>query len=180
MGANGVDAANPRPNNRHGHVIELTERNGDPGSEMFTWEIFMLCGNPDKPADEPTYFAGFDKSLVSALSSPDNVAFDRRGNLWIATDGQINTFNKNDGIFAVPVEGEDRGYVRQFLSGVPGGECASLVLTPDDQTLFVSIQHPAESSTIAAPLHRWPDGGYPRPTVIAVRKVGPGDPAIGS
>lgn len=179
-GANGVDAANPRPNNRHGHVIELTERNGDPGSEMFTWEIFMLCGNPDEPADEPTYFAGFDKSLVSALSSPDNVTFDRRGNLWIATDGQINTFNKNDGIFAVPVEGEDRGYVRQFLSGVPGGECASLVLTPDDQTLFVSIQHPAESSTIAEPMHRWPDGAYPRPTVIAVRKADPGDPAIGS
>ena len=179
-GPNGVDAANPRPNNRHGHVIELTEDDGDPGSATFTWEIFMLCGNPDNPADEPTYFAGFDKSQVSALSSPDNVAFDRRGNLWIATDGQINTFNRNDGIFAVPVAGEERGYVRQFLSGVPGGECASLALTPDDQTLFVSIQHPAEGSTIAAPMHRWPDGTEPRPTVIAIRKNTPGNPVIGS
>jgi secreted PhoX family phosphatase len=178
-GPNGVDAANPRPNNRHGHVIELTERNEDPGSEMFTWEIFMLCGNPDNPADEPTYFAGFDPSMVSAISSPDNVAFDRRGNLWIATDGQINTFNRNDGIFAVPVDGDDRGYVRQFLSGVPGGECASLVFTPDAQTLFVSIQHPAEGSTIANPLHRWPDGSVPRPTVIVVRKD-QGNPMIGS
>lgn len=179
-GANAVDTANPRPNNRHGHVIELTETSDDPGSLTFTWEIFILCGNPANPADEPTYFAGFDKSEVSAISCPDNITFDRRGNLWIATDGQINTFNRNDGIFAVPVEGSDRGYVRQFLSGVPGGECASLALTPDDQTLFVSIQHPAEGSTLSAPTHRWPDGTQPRPTVIAVRKGGSGNPTIGS
>jgi secreted PhoX family phosphatase len=179
-GPNGVDAANPRPNNRHGHVIELTEDGGDAGSLSFTWEIFMLCGNPDNPADEPTYFAGFDKSEVSAISCPDNVAFDRRGNLWIATDGQINTFNRNDGVFAVPTEGADRGYVRQFFSGVPGGECASLIMTPDSETLFVSIQHPAEGSTIASPLHRWPDGDFPRPSVVAIRKTTPGDPMIGS
>lgn len=179
-GANGVDAANPRSNNRHGHVIELTEDAGDAGSLTFAWEILMLCGNPHNPADEPTYFGGFDTSQVSALSSPDNVTFDQRGNLWVATDGQINTFNRNDGIFAVPVEGEDRGYVRQFLSGVPGAECASLALTPDDETLFVSIQHPAEGSTLDAPTHRWPDGTLPRPTVIAVRKASGSNPAIGS
>lgn len=179
-GATGVDAANPRPNNRHGHVIELTEEDNDADSTVFSWEIFMLCGDPANPADEPTYFAGFDKRQVSALSSPDNVAFDRMGNLWIATDGQINTFNRNDGIFAVPTAGEDRGYVRQFLSGVPGAECASLALTPDDGTLFVSIQHPAEGSTLDAPTHRWPDGVVPRPTVVAVRKTGRGNPAIGS
>lgn len=178
-GPNGVDAANPRPNNRHGHVIELTETGNDPGSEVFTWEIFMLCGDPANPA-EPTYFAGFDAALVSAISCPDNVTFDRRGNLWIATDGQISTFNRNDGVFAVPVEGADRGYVRQFLSGVPGGECASLVLTPDADTLFVSIQHPAEGTTLANPLHAWPDGDVPRPTVIAIRKDTPGNPTIGS
>lgn len=180
-GANGVNAANPRAANRHGHVIEVTETGGDHASLTFRWEIFMLCGNPAVPADEPTYFAGFDKTRVSAISSPDNITFDQRGNLWIATDGQINTFNRNDGIFAVPVEGADRGFVRQFLSGVPGGECASLALTPDDTTLFVSIQHPAEGSTIDSPTHRWPDGNEPRPTVIAVTKaVGLADTRIGS
>ncbi len=180
-GTNAVNAANPRPANRHGHVIEVTETGGDHASLTFRWEIFMLCGNPANPADEPTYFAGFDKTRVSAISSPDNITFDQRGNLWIATDGQINTFNRNDGIFAVPVDGPDRGFVRQFLSGVPGGECASLALTPDDTTLFVSIQHPAEGSTIDAPTHRWPDGSEPRPTVIAVTKaVGLADQRIGS
>jgi secreted PhoX family phosphatase len=180
-GANGVNAANPRPNNRHGHVIELTEAGGDHASRTFRWEIFMLCGDPANPADEPTYFAGYDKTEVSAISCPDNITFDRRGNLWIATDGQINTFNRNDGVFAVPVEGPDRGYVRQFFSGVPGGECASLALTPDDTTLFVSIQHPAEGTTIDRPMHRWPDGDVPRPTVVAVTKgAGWGNPVIGS
>ena len=117
---------------------------------------------------------------VSALSAPDNVAFDGRGNLWIATGGQINTFNRNDGIFVAPTAGGDRGFVRQFPSGVPGGECASLAFTPDDETLFVSIQHPADGSTLDAPTHRWPDGTMPRPTVIAVRKAGRGNPVIGS
>jgi secreted PhoX family phosphatase len=161
-------------------VIELAEKRGDHGAETFTWEIFALCGDPANPADEPTYFAGFDPSDVSAISCPDNVTFDQAGNLWIATDGQIGTFNRNDGIFAVPTAGGHRGHVRQFLSGVPGGECASLALTPDDETLFVSIQHPAEGSTIANPTHRWPDGTVPRPTVIAVRKRGHGDKTIGS
>lgn len=180
VGLPGEVAANPRAPNKHGHVIELTEDGADPGASTFTWEIFVLCGDPDNPADAPVYFAGFDPSKVSPISSPDNVTFDRRGNLWIATDGQINTFGKNDGIYAVPVDGDERGYLRQFLSGVPGGEVASLALTPDDQTLFASIQHPAEGSTIAAPTHRWPDGDVPRPTVVAVRKVAPGAPEIGS
>ncbi len=180
-GTNAINAANPRANNRHGHVIELTETGGDHASRTFRWEIFMLCGNPANPADEPTYFTGYDKTRVSAISCPDNLTFDRRGNLWIATDGQISTFNRNDGVFAVPVEGPDRGYVRQFFSGVPGGECASLALTPDDTTLFVSIQHPAEGTTIDKPMHRWPDGNEPRPTVVAVTKaLGWANPTIGS
>ena len=39
----------------------------------FTWDIFLLCGDP---ADECTYFAGFPKEQVSAISSPDNITFD--------------------------------------------------------------------------------------------------------
>jgi len=73
------------------------------------------------------------------------------GNLWIATDGQPSTFEKNDGVFAVPVEVPQRGYVRQFMSGVPGGEMASLIFTPNNHTLFCSIQHPGEGSAFENP-----------------------------
>lgn len=164
-----TDAPNPRVNNRHGHIIEITEDKNDPTSTNFQWEIFMLCGEPGVATDG-TFFAGFDPSQVSPISSPDNIAFDQQGNLWIATDGQINTFRKNDGVFVVPTAGPQRGFLRQFLSGIPGGEVASLVLSPDNRTLFASIQHPGEGSTYDSPTSTFPDGGKPRPAVVAVRK----------
>lgn len=168
-GANAVNKANPRANNRHGHIIELTEDKNDPTSTTFKWEIFMLCGDP-AVATEGTYWAGWT-GPVSAISSPDNITFDRFGNLWIATDGQINTFRRNDGIYAVPTAGPERGYARQLLSGVPGGEVASLAFGPNDLFLFASIQHPAEGSLLSNPTSRFPDGDVPRPTVIVVENT---------
>jgi hypothetical protein len=138
----------------------------------------MLCGDP-RAAGDQTFFAGFDATQVSPISSPDNITFDKQGNLWIATDGQPGTLRANDGIYAVPVEGAERGFLRQFLSGVPGGETASLELTPNNETLFVSIQHPGEGSTFENPSSRFPDATVPpRPSVIAVTKLDSG--VIGS
>ena len=194
-----ANAANPRTGNRHGHIIEVTEDSNDPTSLNFAWEIFLLCGNPaTQPVDSPTptllaeatYFGGFDHSKVSPISSPDNIAFDRKGNLWIATDGQPTTFGMNDGVFAVPVKGEERGFLRQFLSGVPGGEVASLHFGARDHALFVTIQHPGEpgtgpnssGSTFETPTSVWPeDNTPPRPSVVVVtKKLGNGSPVVGS
>jgi hypothetical protein len=175
-----VDAANPRSPNRHGHIIELTEDHDDHTAETFTWEIFILCGDPNNP-DDDSYFAGFDASLVSPISSPDNITFDLQGNLWIATDGQPSTFGMNDGIYAVPVDGPERGYLRQFLSGVPGGEMASLAFNPNNHALFCSVQHPGEGSTIDNPSSTWPDGTTPpRPSVIVVERTSGESRVIGS
>jgi hypothetical protein len=176
-GRPGANKANPRANNRHGHIIEITEEKNDATATSFKWEIFCLCGDP-AVATEGTYWAGWT-GLVSPISSPDNIAFDSKGNLWIATDGQINTFRKNDGVYVVPVEGPQRGWMRQLLSGVPGGEVASLAFSPNDLFLFVSIQHPAEGSTLAQPTSRFPDGDLPRPTVVVVENSG-GTRPIGS
>ncbi len=118
----GTDAANPRPANRAGHIIEMTEMDGDHASMKFAWEILVLCGIPGDSRYEPTYFGGFDKGMVSSIGAPDNVAFDSRGNLWIATDGQPSAIGWNDGIFAMPVDGEDRGYLRQLMSCPNGAE----------------------------------------------------------
>ncbi|MCL6644292.1 MAG: PhoX family phosphatase [Dehalococcoidia bacterium] len=166
-GRPGVDAANPRPENRHGHIIEIIP-DGDHAAATFRWRFLMICGDPAK--DKGTYFAVFDQSLVSPISSPDNITFDNRGNLWISTDGQTSSFKKNDGVYAVPVSGPERGYNRQFLSGVSGAECASLIFSDNDDTLFVSIQHPAEGTTLENASSRFPDGKEPRPAVIFIRK----------
>jgi secreted PhoX family phosphatase len=160
-----TDPANPRRDNRHGHIIEITEQNDDHASTRFTWNIFMLCGDP---ADPTTYFAGFPRSLVSPISRPDNLTFDASGNMWVATDGQPVTLGANDGLYAVPVAGPERGWIRRFLSAVPGAEICSPRFTPDERTLFASVQHPGEGSTLENPSSVWPDGDIPRPAVVAV------------
>jgi hypothetical protein len=175
-----TDAMNPRTNNRWGHIIEILPEDGDHAAETFTWEMFLVCGDPGV-AEQETYFAGFDPSRVSPIGCPDNVAFDRRGNLWIATDGLPSVLPGNDGIFAVPTEGPDRGYLRQFLSGVKGCEVAALVLNRQNNTLFVAIQHPGEGGTYEEPISNYPDGSAPvRPTVVAVTKTTGPDFRIGT
>lgn len=163
-----TDPANPRPENRTGHVIEITEENDDAIATSFTWDIFILCGMPE---DEGTYFAGFPKELVSPIACPDNVNFDTDGNLWISTDGAPAIIPYADALHAVPTDGSQRGYVAQFLSVVSGSECASFEFVHGERNLVVSVQHPGEDSTAAEPSTRWPDGvGVPRPSVIQVWK----------
>jgi secreted PhoX family phosphatase len=168
-GKAGTDRANPRAQNRHGHIIELTEAGNNYAATTFIWNMFLVCGDPK---DETTYFAGFDKSQVSTISCPDNITFDLHGNLWIATDGQEGTLKVNDGLFAVPVEGAERGHLRQFFSAVRGSEVCGPEFTPDNTTLFVAVQHPGEGerATFQKPNSLWPDGKTPpRPTVVAIQ-----------
>ncbi|MBM3493592.1 MAG: DUF839 domain-containing protein, partial [Armatimonadetes bacterium] len=161
------DRPNPRARNAHGHIIEITEAGDDHAATTFRWDLFMVCGQPDDPA---THFAGFDKAQVSPISCPDNICFDARGNLWIATDGQEKALGRRDGFYAVPVAGPERGRLMQFMETVEGSEVCGPEFTPDGKTAFLAIQHPGEGSTFARPSTRWPDGsGPPRPSVIAIQ-----------
>jgi uncharacterized protein len=154
-------------NNKHGHVLELEERHRDNTATRFSWQLMLVCGDPNSP---DTYFAGYDKSQVSPISCPDNVAFDSKGNLWISTDG--NALESNDGLFAVPVEGRERGHVKQFLTVPIGAETCGPVVK--DDFVLVSVQHPGEVDDASAdnPVSHWPEGGdsQPRPSVVAVYK----------
>ncbi|HUR08659.1 MAG TPA: PhoX family phosphatase [Nonomuraea sp.] len=160
-----VDEANPRPSNKHGHVLEIVERRDDAGEKTFAWSLPLICGDPNDPA---TYFAGYDKTKVSPISCPDNVAFDRDGNLWISTDG--NQLGSNDGMFVMPVRGKERGHLRQFLTVPLGAETCGPMVTADQRSVFVAVQHPGEldGATPDKPASRWPDGDQPRPSVAVV------------
>lgn len=162
-----TDEANPRPENLHGHIIELTEDGDDHAETTFTWEMFLLAGDP---AQGSTWFAGFPSDQVSPFSAPDNITFDLDGNMWFSTDGLPSNLPGNDGLFIVPTEGESRGQVKQFFSAVPGSEVSGPVFTPDNTALFLSIQHPGEGSRFEEPSTRWPNGGDmpPRPTVVLI------------
>jgi len=158
------DAANPRNDNKSGQILEITDNHA--GTD-FTWELLLVCGDP---AAADTYFSGFDKSKVSPISCPDNLAFDGHGNLWISTDG--NALDSNDGLFAVALDGPNRGEVKQFLTVPLGAETCGPVVT--DDLVTVCVQHPGENddNSIDNPQSRWPEGGNgtARPSVVAVWK----------
>jgi secreted PhoX family phosphatase len=158
---------NPRVGNKNGHVLEWEEHRGDPTATTFRWTLLLVCGDP---ATADTYFGGYDKTQVSPISCPDNLAFDSSGNLWISTDG--NALGSNDGLFAVPVEGKYRGRVKQFLTVPKGAETCGPVI--NDRFVLVSVQHPGEITGASAdnPLSHWPDGGtsQPRPSVVVTWK----------
>ncbi|WP_163376982.1 PhoX family phosphatase [Dietzia sp. Alg238-R159] len=159
-----VDEANPRHNNKHGQVVEITD---DHAGTTFGWNLLLVCGDP---AEADSYFGGFDKSKVSPISCPDNVAFDPAGGLWVSTDG--NALGFNDGLYSVATEGPNRGETKLFLTVPVGAEtCGPLVF---DNRVIVNVQHPGEKdgASIENPASHWPDGGtsQPRPsTVVAWR-----------
>jgi secreted PhoX family phosphatase len=181
------DEANPRAPNPHGHIVEIIEDGGDAASTTFSWNIFVRCGNPEVPEDDTRFGDVVDPIAagVSPISDPDNIVFDENGNLWVATDGQFFSrsagFTQNDGVFAVPVEGENRGLLRQFLSGIPGGEVCGPEFSGDQRTFFCAIQHPHDSDGGGGnafdpkdfdgnPIPRWPVGEtqLSKPSLVGV------------
>jgi secreted PhoX family phosphatase len=173
--------ANPRGANVFGHIIEMAESGDDHTSLEFSWEVFLLAGDPsggrlvtdlNQLKTDSAYYAGYGNAAeLSPIGSPDNIGFDRAGNLWIVTDGaQPN--GGNDGCWVTPTVGPNRGRLQQFMSGPVGSEVCGCQFSPDDRTLFISIQHPGSGGSTAEPRSHWPDGGnsQPRASVIAIRK----------
>jgi hypothetical protein len=138
-----VDAANPRSNNVWGHIIRWNEANGDPKATTFTWDFFVLAGQPSVTGERAP---SSNINANNLFNSPDGLWFDRNGRLWIQTDGAFtNTgdyanMGNNQMLCADPVTGE----IRRFLVGPSGCEVTGVVMTPDSRTMFVNIQHPGE------------------------------------
>ncbi|MBI3144076.1 MAG: PhoX family phosphatase, partial [Pseudogulbenkiania sp.] len=185
-GKPGPDAANPRADNKFGHIIRWLENGGDAAAAGFKWDIFALAGRPDAAKEQ---HKGAFKG--DAFGSPDGLKFDHNGVLWVQTDVSTSTVNmkeyagmgNNQMLAVVPETGE----FRRFLTGPNGCEITGLAFTPDNKTLFVNIQHPgepdSERSDPAKPkaISAWPDGdkgGRPRAATVVIRKLDGG--VIGS
>jgi uncharacterized protein len=181
----GPDAANPRGPNPFGHIVEIREAGDDHTAREFSWEVFLLGGDPSggrlvtdltRVTQDSAYYAGYaNADELSPVGSPDNIGFDRAGNLWMVTDG-TQPRGANDGCWVCPTEGPQRGRLQQFMSGPVGAEICGCQFTPDCATLFLSIQHPGEGGTVAEPRSHWPDGPgtQPRSSVIAITREGGG------
>ena len=180
------DASNPRGPNPYGHILEFSEAQADASAVRFSWEVFILAGDPGERGlasmaiagrlgSAVAYYAGqSDSTGLDAFACPDNLGFDATGNLWIVTDGRQPNGN-NNGCFVCPTDGPDRGAVKQFMSGPVGAEISGCTFSPDGQTLFLTVQHPGSGSSIDEPSSHWPNGGDSQPlsSLIAVRSRDP-------
>ncbi|MGE8941004.1 PhoX family protein [Leptospira interrogans] len=185
--ADQVDAANPRADNKFGHIVEMMPEGGDHASTKFTWEILIKCGDPSIAEVGATFHPSTTKD--GWFGMPDNCAIDADGRLWVSTDGNSPAkTGRADGVWAVETEGAARGTSKLFFRCPNGAELCGPEFTPDMQTFFVAIQHPGEgdedSSAVATfenPSTRWPDfkdDMPPRPAVVAITKRGGGKIAV--
>lgn len=175
------DAANPRAKNKHGHIIEMNPpgkmgADKDHAATEFTWDFFLLAGNPANAKDQAVYHAQIGEGQW--LSCPDNCAFDTKGRIWIATDGATKS-GIADGVWAADTEGRGRAYVKLFFTTPLGAEHCGPSFNTDDTAYFAAVQHPGDTkgSTFENPSTRWPDfkDDQPvKPAVMVITKQGGG------
>ena len=180
------NAANPRPENKFGHIIEITAPDGDFAADTMPWEILVKCGDPSVAEVGATFSPATSEN--GWFGMPDNCAMDADGRLWIATDGNnFEDTGRTDGLWSMETEGEARGTSKLFFRVPIGAEMCGPWFTEDGETLFLAVQHPADGgpewpefgrpSTFEDPSTRWPDfqeGMPPRPSIVVVTKEGGG------
>lgn len=178
-----VDAANPRADNKFGHIIEIDPDGGDHAATGFRWTILVRCGDPAIAAVGATFHPNTTRD--GWFGMPDNCAIDNAGRLWVSTDGNsTGATGRSDGVWAMETEGAARGTSRCFYRVPTGAELCGPYFTPNDETLFVAVQHPGEAEDEAKgtasfenPSTRWPDftpGMPPRPSIVAITRRGGG------
>ncbi len=148
--------------NYHGSILKITE-NGKHDALTFKAKDHLV-GGPE-----------------SGFTCPDNMAFDKVGNLYFTSDMSGSKMNKedgpyfpafkNNGLFVVPRYGDQKGEVIQIASAPTDAELTGPWFSPDYSTLFLSVQHPGENTTdLTKPTSSWPDGNgaIPKPSVVCI------------
>lgn len=146
----------------HGSILKFKEQDANPLSLQFTSEVFLKGGNE------------------SGFSCPDNLAFDRNGNLWMVSDMAedkpgYETFGNNS-LFFIPTRGKKAGHAIHIATGPIQAEFTGLFFAPDQETLFLGVQHPGSLSRgtdILSYTSHWPEGGYTTPKSAVITLSGP-------
>jgi len=164
-----TDNPNPRVTNLHGHILKFRENGDSPLATGFTWEIFLLAGNPNLA--EANLKGNINGDY---FSSPDGLRIDPQGRLWVQTDhnltGNAGTLN-GTAVNMTQAFGNNSMYhvdqtskaSKRFLVGPTGCEITGIAYTPDLRNFFINIQHPTGN---------WPVSGQPpRSSTIVVRRT---------
>ncbi|PMB42994.1 twin-arginine translocation pathway signal protein [Fischerella thermalis CCMEE 5330] len=170
-----VDAANPRPDNRYGHIIRWREDGRSVTATTFTWDLFVECG--DKLDPDPNHVGNINGDDFGA---PDGLWFDDFGRLWIQTDQAGNGLGdwKNIGGNVMMCADPNTKQIRRFLTSPMNCEVTGVITTPDGKTMFVNIQHPGEDAVASNPIQfsNWPHSqgygpsGRPRSSTVVITR----------
>jgi uncharacterized protein len=137
--------------------MHLKEDKNEPDAMTFTWKMLALGGEPSAGG------VGF--------ANPDNLLVDPKGNLWIVCDMSSDKTNRqvqkrvrangvpetqsnmrglfgNNGMWLIPTQGDQAGQAYLFALGPMESELTGPVLSGDQQTLFLAVQHPGETNGI--------------------------------
>ncbi|EAR56269.1 hypothetical protein SKA34_02749 [Photobacterium sp. SKA34] len=159
-----TNPANPRLNNKFGHIIRWDESENP---TEFNWDIFVF-GSPSN-GDEETNRSGLTD--LNQFASPDGLAFDQRGIMWIQTDNgadEVTEYTNDQMLAVVPsqlvneddnqtvIASSNQAELKRFFVGPNGCEVTGFTISPDYKSLFVNIQHPgnwpySDNATEAAP-----------------------------
>ena len=166
-----VNAVNPRANNKYGQIVRWSPAQGNHAAQEFKWDLFVIAGNPTVHQDVNS--GSSNVTPDNMFNSPDGLAFDSQGRLWIQTDGNYS----NAGDFAgmgnnqMLLADAKTSAIRRFMVGPKECEVTGITWSPDRKTIFVGIQHPGSSNPDTC---HFPGGGtsLPRSSVIAIEKDG--------
>jgi secreted PhoX family phosphatase len=158
-----VGGPNPRAENLYGQIVRWRPKGADHAAEAFDWDLYVMAGNPALHQDARAGSANI--SAGNLFNSPDGMAFDSSGLLWIQTDGD----DGNEGDFAgmgnnqMLVGDPVSGRIERFMTGPKGSEVTGLCWSADRRAMFVGIQHPD------AP---FPDGEgrLPRSSIVVITR----------
>ena len=111
----------------------------------FTWEVLVKCGDPSVAAVGATFSSETTKN--GWFGMPDNCAIDSQGRLWISTDGNnAKATGRADGSVGA-WKPKARCAARPSTSSAfrSAREMCGPFFTPNDETLFLAVQHPGEA-----------------------------------
>ncbi|MEX1035130.1 MAG: PhoX family phosphatase [Sneathiella sp.] len=162
-----VGGPNPRAENHYGQIVRWRPINQDHTSDEFDWDLFVVAGNPTTHND--AYAGSQNINAGNMFNSPDGLAFDDSGFLWIQTDGNYSDksdftgMGNNQMLIADPVTGE----IKRFMVGPKECEITGVTWSPDRSTVFVGVQHPGEKGN-----SHFPQGGQsvPRSAIVAISR----------
>lgn len=163
-----VDAANPRPENRQGHIIRFTETGNSPLATTFNWSIFLLAGSPALATPAGNQVGNINGDV---FSSPDGIWIDPQNRLFVQTDQSLPGTSGVTGVTLLQTFGNNGMYYldqttrrsSRFLVGPVGQEITGIIYPPDLTAYFINVQHPTGN---------WPVAGQPpRSSTIVVRRT---------